>query len=60
MSPKKSLVPSLLMLLAAAVLAGCAGPTGMTEQQRQGVELRRYCEANPQDVATCVGFLGFM
>jgi hypothetical protein len=31
----------------------------MTPQQKDGVELRRYCETNPNDVAKCLGFLGF-
>jgi hypothetical protein len=39
-----------------ATLSGC-GAT-MTPQQQAGVELRRFCEANPQDVVRCLGFLG--
>lgn len=41
-------------------LSGCAtGTDQMTPRQKEGVELRRYCESNPNDVAKCVGFLGF-
>lgn len=52
-------VRGLLAVLAAAVLAGCAGPTAMTPQQKEGVELRRYCERT-QDVTKCHGFMGFV
>jgi len=31
----------------------------MSPQRREGVELRRYCEQNPEDVERCLGFLGF-
>jgi hypothetical protein len=42
-------------------LSGCAtNAAEMTPQQKDGVELRRYCERNPNDVAKCVGFLGFL
>ena len=47
-------------LLAALALMGCAGTGQMSQQQREGVELRRHCEQNPQDVAKCIGFLGFI
>lgn len=47
-------------LLAAVAAVGCATSTAqMTPQQREGVELRRYCEQNPEDVVRCLGFLGF-
>lgn len=46
-------------LLAALALAGCTSTAQMSTQQREGVELRRYCEAHPEDVARCLGFLGF-
>ncbi len=39
-----------------AILSGCS--TTMTPQQQAGVELRRFCEANPHEVARCLGFLG--
>ena len=47
------------VLLAAAALAGCAGSGQLTQQQKDGVELRRYCESNPEDVEKCLGFLGW-
>jgi hypothetical protein len=47
-------------LLAAVAAVGCSTSTAqMTPQQREGVELRRYCEQNPDDVERCLGFLGF-
>jgi hypothetical protein len=47
-------------LLTAVAAVGCATSTAqMTPQQREGVELRRYCEQNPEDVVRCLGFLGF-
>lgn len=48
------------VLLAALALVGCAGTGQMSQQQREGVELRRHCEQNPQDVERCAGFLGFI
>lgn len=47
------------MLAAAAALAGCAGAGEMTPQQREGVELRRFCEQHPEEVEKCLGFLGW-
>ena len=47
------------MLATAAALVGCAGTGEMTPQQREGVELRRYCEQNPWDTERCLGFLGW-
>ena len=50
------------LALAASVLlglAGCTGPSTMTDQQKEAYELRRYCEKNPEDVVRCLGFLGF-
>jgi hypothetical protein len=48
------------VVLAALSVVGCAGTGEMTPQQREGVELRRYCEQHPNDVARCNGFLGWM
>jgi hypothetical protein len=45
--------------LAALAALGCTSTGQMTEQQREGVELRRYCEQHPDDVVRCAGFLGF-
>lgn len=50
------------LALAASVLlglAGCTGPSTMTDKQKEAYELRRYCENNPEDVERCLGFLGF-
>jgi hypothetical protein len=44
---------------AALALVGCASPAPMTPQQREGVELRRYCEQHPEEVEKCLGFLGW-
>jgi hypothetical protein len=46
-------------LLATLALVGCTSTGQMSTQQREGVELRRYCEAHPEDVERCLGFLGF-
>jgi len=48
------------LVLAALSVVGCTGTQEMTPQQREGVEMRRYCEKNPNDVAKCNGFLGWM
>jgi hypothetical protein len=62
MSNRKSLLPRVAGVLCALLaMAGCAtGASQMTPQQREGVELRRYCEQHPQDVEKCVGFLGWV
>jgi hypothetical protein len=49
-----------VVLLAAVLTVGCSTAGGMTPQQQEGVELRRYCERNPMDRAKCNGFLGFL
>ncbi|MCU0969395.1 MAG: hypothetical protein MUF03_11365 [Rubrivivax sp.] len=50
---------AIISALAAVSLAGCAGPGGgLTPQQREAVETRRYCEAHGEDVVRCLGFLG--
>jgi hypothetical protein len=49
----------LAVMMSAVVAAGCAGPASMTPEQKAGVELRRYCEQNPNDTVRCLGFLGF-
>jgi hypothetical protein len=48
----------ILAALALVPLFGCAGGGTMTEQQKEGVELRRYCERTG-DPTKCVGFMGF-
>jgi hypothetical protein len=59
----------MLTLGAAVLLAatGCAQMStddqrafgSLSPQQKEAFELRRYCEANPNDVTKCLGFLGF-
>jgi hypothetical protein len=58
MSTLRTRLLGLAALLAAAVGAGCASSESMTPQQREGVQLRRYCEQHHEDIAKCAGFLG--
>jgi hypothetical protein len=53
--PAAVAVPTLLLL---GALAGCGGPAAMSPQQKEAVELRRYCERQPDDLTKCLGFLG--
>lgn len=46
-------------LFTALALVGCTGTAEMTPQQRDGVELRRFCEQHPEEVEKCLGFLGW-
>ncbi|HSQ72943.1 MAG TPA: hypothetical protein VLM87_11025 [Rubrivivax sp.] len=46
-------------VVAALSVLGCTSTVEMSAKQREGVELRRYCEQNPQDDVKCLGFLGF-
>lgn len=48
----------LVFLAAITSVVGLAGCTTMTPQQEQAVELRRFCERNPNAVERCTGFLG--
>jgi predicted small lipoprotein YifL len=48
-------IPAALLL---GALAGCGGPAAMSPQQKDAVELRRYCEQRPDDLSKCLGFLG--
>jgi hypothetical protein len=50
---------STLFFLALAAVA-CSSPGQMSDKQREGVEMRRFCERNPQEVEKCNGFLGFL
>lgn len=53
----------LALSVAASLLSmgGCATSTAqMTPQQREGVELRRYCERNKNDPEKCLGFYGWV
>ena len=47
------------LLFLALVATACSMPMEMTEKQREGVELRRFCERNPEEVEKCLGFLGW-
>lgn len=46
-------------LPALLAMTGCATGGAMTAQQREGVELRRFCEQHPEEVEKCLGFLGW-
>lgn len=52
----RSFVLGASLLGVLLTLSGCG--TTMTPQQQAAVELRRFCEANPQEVVRCLGFLG--
>jgi predicted small lipoprotein YifL len=54
----RAAVLSALAALALGALAGCGGPAPMSPQQKEAVELRRYCEQRPDDLNKCLGFLG--
>ena len=54
-----SLLRTVVALAAALAALGCTSAGQMTPQQREGVELRRYCEQHPQDEVKCLGFLGW-
>lgn len=60
MTRPKTLWRAAAGLLAALAAVGCTSTAQMTPQQREGVELRRYCEQHPNETAKCTGFLGFM
>lgn len=59
MATMNRLLATLAVMIAAVIAAGCASPAAMTPEQKAGVELRRYCEQNPNDTVRCLGFLGF-
>jgi hypothetical protein len=43
----------------ALLAAGCAtSPAQMTPKQKEAAEVRAYCLKNPDDIVTCLGFLG--
>jgi hypothetical protein len=59
----RALPAGLALAVAASLLSmgGCATSTAqMTPQQREGVELRRYCERNKNDPERCLGFYGWV
>lgn len=59
MTVRKGSWRAVAALLVAFVMVGCTSVEQMSPQQREGVEMRRYCEANPEDTVRCLGFLGF-
>lgn len=59
MSRWRRTLPAAAMLLAALAIAGCTSTAEMSPRQREGVELRRFCEQNPEEVEKCLGFLGW-
>ncbi len=59
MSRLESLVRAAGALTLALAAFGCTGVDQMTSKQREGVELRRYCEQHPEDDVKCVGFHGW-
>jgi hypothetical protein len=50
---------ALCALLVVLFVAGCASAE-LTPAQREGVDLRRYCEQHLNDTAKCVGYHGFI
>jgi hypothetical protein len=59
----RALPVGLALAIVASLLSlgGCATSTAqMTPQQREGVELRRYCERNKNDPEKCLGFYGWV
>jgi hypothetical protein len=59
MTPIPRWLSCALALLALQPLAGCTGPTTMTDKQKEAYELRRYCERT-NDVEKCHGYMGFL
>ena len=57
--PHPTLIHVAAALCASLALVGCANTGTMTPQQREGVELRRYCEQHHEDIERCLGFLGW-
>ncbi len=61
--PSHALCAGLALAVLAPLLSlgGCGTSTAqMTPQQREGVELRRYCERNKSDPEKCLGFYGWV
>jgi hypothetical protein len=52
---RRTLLVATALVVGVMPLFGCAP---MTQQQKDAVELRRFCERNPQAGATCLGFHG--
>lgn len=54
-SRRRTLVVSTALAVGALSILGCAP---MTQQQKDAVELRRFCERNLQASTSCLGFHG--
>lgn len=52
---RRPLLALIAVVVGSAPILGCAP---MTQQQKDAVELRRFCERNPQAGTTCLGFHG--
>jgi hypothetical protein len=52
---RRTLLVSTALVVGVLPILGCAP---MTQQQKDAVELRRFCERNPQAGTTCLGFHG--
>jgi hypothetical protein len=54
-SCRRTALVALTVCVGGLPILGCAP---MTQQQKEAVELRRFCERNPQASTTCLGFHG--
>lgn len=52
---RRTLLVCTALVVGVMPILGCAP---MTQQQKDAVELRRFCERNPQAGTTCLGFHG--
>jgi len=59
MSGLESLMRTAAVVAVALAVVSCTSAAEMTPKQREGVELRRYCEQHPEEVEKCLGFLGW-
>ena len=59
MSGLECLMRTAAVVAVALAVVGCTSAAEMTPKQREGVELRRYCEQHPEEVEKCLGFLGW-
>jgi hypothetical protein len=52
---RRALLAAAATVVGVVPLIGCAS---MSQAQKEAVELRRFCERNPQASTTCLGFHG--
>jgi len=52
---RRTLCGSIALVVGVMPILGCAP---MSQQQKDAVELRRFCERNPQASTACLGFHG--